>query len=107
MRNRIAVLLPLTVGIVALILYFNFGGFVQTLIVLAGVPFAAVGVIWLLYAMNVNTSVAAWVGMVALLGVAAETASGMVVYLDEAWATGLSSISDLCNAGAPSASALT
>jgi Cu(I)/Ag(I) efflux system membrane protein CusA/SilA len=47
-----------------------------------------VGAIWLLYAVGFNTSVAVWVGMIALLGVAAETASVMVVYLDEAWKKG-------------------
>jgi Cu(I)/Ag(I) efflux system membrane protein CusA/SilA len=87
-RSRMAILLPLTIAIVALILYFNFGGFAQTLIVLTGVPFAAVGAIWLLYMMRFNTSIAVWVGMIALLGVAAETASVMVVYLDEAWTEG-------------------
>jgi Cu(I)/Ag(I) efflux system membrane protein CusA/SilA len=87
-RSRMAVLLPLTIAIVTLILYFAFGGLAQTLIVLTGVPFAAVGAIWLLYVMRFNTSIAVWGGMIALLGVAAETASVMVVYLDEAWAEG-------------------
>jgi Cu(I)/Ag(I) efflux system membrane protein CusA/SilA len=87
-RSRMAFLLPLTIAIVTLILYFNFGGLAQTLIVLTGVPFAAVGAIWLLYVMRFNTSIAVWVGMIALLGVAAETASVMVVYLDEAWSDG-------------------
>jgi len=71
-----------------LILYLNFRGIAQTLIVLTAVPFAAVGAIWLLYAVGFNTSLAVWVGMIALLGVAAETASVMVVYLDEAWKEG-------------------
>ena len=87
-RSRMAFLLPLTIAIVTLILYFNFGGLAQTLIVLTGVPFAAVGAIWLLFVMRFNTSIAVWVGMIALLGVAAETASVMVVYLDEAWTEG-------------------
>lgn len=52
---------------------------------MTGVPFAAVGAVWTLYLLRFNTSVAVWVGMIALLGVAAETASVMVVYLDEAW----------------------
>jgi Cu(I)/Ag(I) efflux system membrane protein CusA/SilA len=87
-RKRLAILLPLTIAIVALILYFNFKGVAQTLIVMTGVPFAGVGAIWLLYGLRFNTSVAVWVGMIALLGVAAETASVMVVYLDEAWQEG-------------------
>jgi copper/silver efflux system protein len=76
---------------VFVILYLNFRGIAQTLIVMSGVPFAAVGAIWLLYAAKFNTSIAVWVGMIALLGVAAETTSVMVVYLDEAWAEGRAS----------------
>jgi Cu(I)/Ag(I) efflux system membrane protein CusA/SilA len=63
----------------------NFKGAAQSLIVMTGVPFAAVGAIWVLWAAGFNTSIAVWVGMIALLGVAAETASVMVVYLEEAW----------------------
>jgi Cu(I)/Ag(I) efflux system membrane protein CusA/SilA len=90
-RSRLTFILPLTLGLVFVILYLNFRGVAQTLIVMTGVPFAAVGAIWLLYAMGFNTSIAVWVGMIALLGVAAETASVMVVYLDEAWNDGLAS----------------
>src|SRR6185503_7248880 len=80
--------LPLTIGIVFVILYLNFKGAAQSLIVMTGVPFAAVGAIWALWVARFNTSIAVWVGMIALLGVAAETASVMVVYLDEAWNEG-------------------
>jgi Cu(I)/Ag(I) efflux system membrane protein CusA/SilA len=66
----------------------NFRGAAQSLIVMTSVPFAAVGAIWMLWAFGFNTSIAVWVGMIALLGVAAETASVMVVYLDEAWQAG-------------------
>ncbi|HEX9295049.1 MAG TPA: CusA/CzcA family heavy metal efflux RND transporter [Polyangiaceae bacterium] len=90
-RARLAILLPLTILIVAVILYLNFKGLAQMLIVMTGVPFAAVGAIWLLYLMKFNTSIAVWVGMIALLGVAAETASVMVVYLDEGWKAGTQS----------------
>jgi Cu(I)/Ag(I) efflux system membrane protein CusA/SilA len=68
----------------------NFKGAAQTLIVMSSVPFAAVGAIWTLWLAHFNTSIAVWVGMIALLGVAAETASVMVVYLDEAWNEGRS-----------------
>jgi Cu(I)/Ag(I) efflux system membrane protein CusA/SilA len=88
-RQRLAFILPLTLGLVFIILYLNFRGIAQTLIVMTGVPFAAVGAIWLLYGLGFNTSIAVWVGMIALLGVAAETASVMVVYLDQAWKDGL------------------
>jgi Cu(I)/Ag(I) efflux system membrane protein CusA/SilA len=87
-RARLTYILPLTLGLVFVILYLNFKGVAQTLIVMTGVPFAAIGAVWTLYAAQFNTSIAVWVGMIALLGVAAETASVMVVYLDEAWAQG-------------------
>ncbi|MCC6553983.1 MAG: efflux RND transporter permease subunit [Polyangiaceae bacterium] len=87
-RARLAYVLPLTIGIVFVILYLTFKGVSQTLIVMLGVPFAAVGAVWTLFAAGFNTSIAVWVGMIALLGVAAETASVMVVYLDEAWDEG-------------------
>jgi len=87
-RDRMALVLPLTIGIVFVILYMNFKGAAQSLIVMTSVPFAAVGAIWTLWIARFNTSIAVWVGMIALLGVAAETASVMVVYLDEAWAEG-------------------
>jgi Cu(I)/Ag(I) efflux system membrane protein CusA/SilA len=87
-QARMAWILPLTIGIVFLILYMNFKGVSQSLIVMSSVPFAAVGAIWMLWLAKFNTSIAVWVGMIALLGVAAETASVMVVYLDEAWVEG-------------------
>jgi Cu(I)/Ag(I) efflux system membrane protein CusA/SilA len=87
-RSRMAFILPLTLGLVFVILYLNFRGVAQTLIVMLGVPFAAVGAIWLLYFAAFNTSIAVWVGMIALLGVAAETTSVMIVYLDDAWNEG-------------------
>ena len=87
-RARMAWLLPLTIAIVFFILYVNFKGAAQALIVMTGVPFSAVGAIWTLYIAHFNTSIAVWVGMIALLGVAAETASVMVVYLDDEWIEG-------------------
>lgn len=87
-RARMTWILPLTLALVFAILYMNFRGAAQSLIVMTGVPFAAVGAVWMLWAFGFNTSIAVWVGMIALLGVAAETASVMVVYLDEAWQTG-------------------
>jgi copper/silver efflux system protein len=82
-RVRMKIVVPLTLLIVFFILYFNFRGITQAVMVMASVPFAAVGSIWLMWAARFNTSIAVWVGMIALLGVAAETASMMVVYLDE------------------------
>jgi copper/silver efflux system protein len=87
-RERMAWILPLTLAIVFVILYLNFKGAPQALIVMTSVPFAAVGAVWTLWAAGFNTSIAVWVGMIALLGVAAETASVMVVYLEDAWRKG-------------------
>lgn len=77
------VVIPLTLIMIAIVLYLNFRGIAQTLIVMLSVPFAAVGAIWLLFSVGYHTSVAVWVGMIALLGTAAETTAIMVVYLDE------------------------
>jgi len=77
------VVVPLTLLIIGLVLYLNFRGVAQTLIVMLSVPFAAIGAIWLMFSVDYNTSVAVWVGMIALLGTAAETTAIMVVYLDE------------------------
>lgn len=85
-RARMQIVIPLTVAIILMILYTNFGGWTQAFLVLFSVPSAAMGSIWLMYALGFNTSIAVWVGLIALLGVAAETASIMVIYLDEAFA---------------------
>ena len=82
-RSRLLIVVPLTLAIVFAILTLNFGGAVQALLVMTAVPLSLVGSIWLMAALDYNTSIAAYVGMIALIGVAAETASVMVVYLDE------------------------
>jgi Cu(I)/Ag(I) efflux system membrane protein CusA/SilA len=84
-RARMRVVIPLTIAIILAILFVNFGGLTQALLVLFSVPCAAMGSIWLMYLLGFNTSIAVWVGMIALLGVAAETASIMVIYLDEGY----------------------
>jgi Cu(I)/Ag(I) efflux system membrane protein CusA/SilA len=85
-RARMLIVVPLTLLIIFIILYFNFRGITQAMLVMLSVPLAAVGSIWLMWALDFNTSIAVWVGMIALLGVATETASMMVVYLDEGFA---------------------
>ena len=85
MRERMRYILPLTIGLILLLLYLNFGSFGETMIVLASIPFALVGSVWLLWALEYNLSVAVWVGVIALAGVAAETGVVMIVYLDEAY----------------------
>jgi Cu(I)/Ag(I) efflux system membrane protein CusA/SilA len=83
--ERLWVVVPITLFIVFLLLYFNTGSGVKTMIILLAVPFSAVGAIWLLYALDYNMSIAVWVGLIALLGVDAETAVFMLLYLDLAY----------------------
>ena len=71
--------------IVFLLLYFNTGSAVKTFIILLAVPFSAIGAVWFLYLLNYNMSIAVWVGLIALLGVDAETAVFMLLYLDLAY----------------------
>jgi Cu(I)/Ag(I) efflux system membrane protein CusA/SilA len=83
--ERLQVVVPITLLIVVLLLYFNTGSFAKTLIILLAVPFSAVGAIWLLYLLGYNLSVAVWVGLIALLGVDAETGVFMLLYLELAF----------------------
>jgi Cu(I)/Ag(I) efflux system membrane protein CusA/SilA len=87
-RARLQIVLPLTLAVVFGILALNFGGAVQALLVMSAVPLSLIGSVWWMAALGYNTSIAAYVGMIALIGVAAETASVMVVYLDEAFVRG-------------------
>ncbi len=82
---RMTILIPITLLLVIGLLYFQFGKIGLCLLVLTSVPFALIGSFWFLYALGFNTSIAVWVGMIALIGIAAETASVMVVYLEQAY----------------------
>jgi len=84
-EERLKLVVPVTIGIILLLLYVNFGSLAKSLIVLLSVPFAAIGAIWYLDYLGYNLSVAVWVGIIALAGVAAETGVVMLVYLDEAY----------------------
>ena len=84
-EERLKLVVPFTIGIILLLLYLNFGSLAKSLIVLLSVPFAAIGAIWYLDYLGYNLSVAVWVGIIALAGVAAETGVVMLVYLDEAY----------------------
>ena len=84
-KERLKLVLPITLFIVFLLLYFNTGSAVKTFIILLAVPFSAIGAVWLLYFLNYNMSIAVWVGLIALLGVDAETAVFMLLYLDLAY----------------------
>jgi Cu(I)/Ag(I) efflux system membrane protein CusA/SilA len=80
-RDRLFVVLPLTLLLVALLLYFNTGSAVETAMVLLAVPFSVVGAVWLLWALDYNLSIAVWVGMIALAGLDAQTGVVMLLYL--------------------------
>jgi Cu(I)/Ag(I) efflux system membrane protein CusA/SilA len=84
-KERLLYVVPLTLLIIFVLLYLNFQSVAKSLIVLLSVPFALVGGIWLLDFLDYNLSVAVWVGIIALAGVAAETGVVMIVYLDEVY----------------------
>ena len=81
---KMKLVVPLTLGIIFLLLYLNFRRVTESLIVMLSVPFALVGGVWLMWLLDYNLSVAAAVGFIALAGVAAETGVIMLIYLDHA-----------------------
>jgi Cu(I)/Ag(I) efflux system membrane protein CusA/SilA len=83
--ERLKIVVPVTLLLIFALLFLNFGRLSETLIVMASVPFAAVGGVWLMYLLGYNMSVAVAVGFIALIGVAAETGVVMLIYLDRAW----------------------
>jgi Cu(I)/Ag(I) efflux system membrane protein CusA/SilA len=83
--ERLKLVVPLTILLISFLLYLNTGSVVKTSIVLLAVPFSAVGAVWFLYAAGYNMSVAVWVGLIALLGIDAETGVFMLLYLDLAY----------------------
>jgi len=84
-RARLASVIPFTLFLVFVLLYLNTRSFAKTAIVLLAVPFSAVGAVWFLYLLGYNMSIAVWVGLIALLGVDAETGVFMLLYLDLAY----------------------
>jgi Cu(I)/Ag(I) efflux system membrane protein CusA/SilA len=83
--DRLRAVVPATLFLVCMLLWFNTRSLAKTAIVLLAVPFSAVGALWFLYALGYNLSVAVWVGLIALLGVDAETGVFMLLYLDLAF----------------------
>ncbi len=81
-RERLFYIVPLTLFLVLLLLYLNTRSLTKTAIVSLAVPFSAIGAVWYLYLLDYNMSIAVWVGMIALLGVDAETGVFMLLYLD-------------------------
>lgn len=84
-RERLKFVLPAVLAVILLLLYLNTRSWVKTAIVLLAVPFSAVGAVWLLHWLGYNMSIGVWVGLIALLGVDAETGVFMLLYLDLAY----------------------
>jgi Cu(I)/Ag(I) efflux system membrane protein CusA/SilA len=84
-KERLKIVVPFTLLIIFVLLYFSTRSVIRTSIVLLTVPFSSVGAFWLLWLLGYNMSVAVWVGLIALAGVSAETGVVMLLYLDHAW----------------------
>jgi len=84
-KQRLTRIIPITLGLVVFLLYLNTRSAVKTMIILLAVPFSAVGAIFFLYLAGYNMSVGVWVGLIALLGIDAETGVYMLLYLDLAY----------------------
>lgn len=98
--ERLKIFVPLTLAIIFVLFYFTFRSVGETLMVMLGVPLSLVGGVWYMVLLGYNMSIAVWVGIIALAGVAAETSAVMLAYLDEACrrrkeAGGLVSLQDL------------
>ncbi len=85
-KQRLLLVVPLTLFLIFLLLYMNTRSIPKTMLIILAVPFSAVGAIWFLYLLGYNMSIAVWVGLIALLGVDAETGIFMLLYLDLAYA---------------------
>ncbi len=85
MEARMKVLVPIALVVTIVLLYLQFKNFTEVLIVLLSVPFALVGSIWALWLLDYNLSTAVWVGVIALVGLAAQTGVVMIVYIDHAY----------------------
>ena len=99
---KLKVVVPFTLLIIFVLLYLTFGAFDEALLIMATLPFALVGGIWLLYLLSYNLSVAGAVGFIALAGVSAEFGVIMLLYLKQAWGEridkGQVSVDDLLDA---------
>jgi len=84
-RQRLMLVVPVTLGIILFLLYFNTRSMVKTAIIILAVPFSAVGALWMVYLLGYSMSIAVWVGIIALLGIDAETGVFMLLYLDLAY----------------------
>lgn len=81
-REKLTLVLPLTLFLIVTLLFLNTKSMTKTMIIILAVPFSAVGAVWLLHLLNYNMSIGVWVGLIALLGVDAETGVFMMLYLE-------------------------
>ncbi|MBI2837054.1 MAG: efflux RND transporter permease subunit [Acidobacteria bacterium] len=81
-RERLKVVVPITLALIFILLFANTKSAFKATVVMLAVPFSAIGAIWLFYFLGYNVSIAAWVGMIALLGLDAETGVFMLLFLD-------------------------
>jgi Cu(I)/Ag(I) efflux system membrane protein CusA/SilA len=84
-RERLKLVVPITLVLIFFLLYANTRSAAKTVIVLLAVPFSVVGAVWLLFFLHYNVSIAVWVGMIALMGLDAETGVFMLLFLDLSW----------------------
>jgi len=84
-QKRLMIVVPLTLVIIFLLLYFNFRNVTESVIVMLSVPFSLTGGLWLMYLLGYNMSVAVGVGFIALAGVATEIGVVLLVYLDQSF----------------------
>ena len=81
-RERLKLVIPITIFLIFILLYMNTKSPIKASIVMLAVPFSLVGAIWFLYLLHYNISIAVWVGMIALMGLDAETGVFMLLFLD-------------------------
>jgi len=85
MTERMKLVIPATLALIVLLLWFQFRNVIEVLIVLLSIPFALVGSVWMMWLLDYRISTAVWVGVIALVGLAAQTGIVMIVYIDQAY----------------------
>ena len=85
MLARMKIVVPITLLLIVLLLFLQFRNFIEVLIILLSIPFALIGSVWLLWLLDYRLSTAVWVGIIALVGLAAQTGIVMIVYIDQAY----------------------
>ena len=85
MLARMKIVVPITLLIIVLLLFLQFRNVIEVLIILLSIPFALIGSVWLMWLLDYRMSTAVWVGIIALVGLAAQTGIVMIVYIDQAY----------------------